>query len=188
MHYKSKENRLLIIQLKNGEEQAFTSLIDLFHRNLCVYANSLLNDTSLAEDIVQNVFIKVWEKRKNLKEEYSIKKFLYKSVYNEFIDYYRKHKHVIISIEQKHINLLTHMLDDNTNDTTEDLIKNVKLEIKQLPPKYKHTFLLSKKEGLSNNEISEYLGISIKTVESHITKAFSIIRNNINSKKGPILS
>ncbi len=174
-------NESLITKLKNGDEQAYTFLIDKFHHKLCVYANTLLNDHATAEDIVQNVFIKVWERRQSLKEELSIQSFLYKSVHNEFIDHYRKHKY-IIALEKKHISILSKITQENDDTFIEKLHKKVTFEVQQLPPKYKHTFLLSKQEGLSNIEISEYLGVSIKTVEAHITKAFSIIRDKIESK------
>lgn len=175
-------NQLITSQLKKGDEQAYTYLVDNFHHKLCVYANSLLNDSSLAEDIVQNVFIKIWERRQDLKENLSIQSFLYKSVHNEFIDHYRKRKY-IIALEEKHINSLDKITHENNNNSIEETHEMVKREVQQLPFKYKHTFILSKKEGLTNIEISEYLGISIKTVEGRITKAFSIIRNKINSKK-----
>jgi RNA polymerase sigma-70 factor (ECF subfamily) len=63
----------------------------------------------------------------------------------------------------------------------------VKLEIENLPPKCKQTFLLSKQEGLTNMEIAEYLNVSIKSVEAHITKAFSILRKKVGDKMNGIL-
>ncbi len=186
MNNKTLPNKTLINKLKNGEAFAFTYLVDKFHQKLYVYADSLINDSIISEDIVQNVFIKVWERRSHLKEEFSIQSYLYKLVYNEFIDHYRKHKHVI-PLEKKHIDTLLFITSDDNSSYIEQLNEMVKVEIQQLPSKCKNIFLLSKKNGLTNNEISELLGISIKTVEYHITKSFYIIRKNLDLKMRCIL-
>ena len=91
----------LINALKKGDESAYSFLVTFYHKKLCVYALSLTNDNDLAEDIVQNVFISVWKNRFKLKENFVVKSYLYKSVYNEFIDQYRKQKKVL-TLENKH--------------------------------------------------------------------------------------
>ena len=168
------DNKKLIDRLKKGDEKAYSFLIDCFNNQLCVYALNLINNQSQAEDIVQNVFIKTWERRHDLKDHFSIKSFLYKSVYNEFIDQHRKRQSVMI-LEKKYIDALDTIVEEN--DTSfEKYISMLKREIQNLPPKCKRTFLLSKQDGLTNVEIAEYLNISIKTVESQITKAFTLLR------------
>lgn len=178
MYSNFKENANLILHLKRGNDKAYSFLVKCYNHQLCVYANSLVNDKSLAEDIVQNVFIKTWEKRKYLRENFSIKSFLYKSVYNEYIDQYRKNRSVTV-LEKKYIEALDTIVENDYN-VLEKLYLLVQKEIQNLPPKCKNIFLLSKQEGLSNIEISEYLNVSIKTVEAHITKAFSLIRERVN--------
>ncbi len=175
------DNGILIESLKKGDAQAYTFLVDKYHHRLCVYAYNLTNDYDLAEDIVQNVFIKTWKHRLKLKPDFSIKSFLYRSVYNEFIDQYRKRKYVL-PLEKKYIDALSTLVEDEDEKSLEKLIAMVKKEIDNLPPKCKQTFLLSKQDGLTNIEIAEYLNISIKSVEAHITKAFSIIRKSIGDK------
>jgi RNA polymerase sigma-19 factor, ECF subfamily len=178
MHYNFKDNSNLILNLKRGNEKAYSFLVNCYNHQLCVYANSLVNDKALAEDIVQNVYVKTWERRRFLREGFSIKSFLYKSVYNEYIDQYRKNRSVTI-LEKKYIEALDTIVESDYN-VLEKLYLMVQKEIQNLPPKCKNIFLLSKKEGLSNIEISEYLNISTKTVEAHITKAFSLIRERVN--------
>jgi RNA polymerase sigma-70 factor (ECF subfamily) len=179
-------NRFLIESLKIGDPKAYTYLVDKYHHKLCVYALGLTNNHDAAEDIVQNVFIRVWKKRDNLKTDFSIQGFLYKSVYNEFIDDYRKQKFVL-PLEKKYIDELTTLIEEEDQNSIEKLINVVKLEIQNLPPKCKEIFLLSKKEGLTNIEISEYKNISIKSVEAHISKAFSILREKVGGKMDGIL-
>lgn len=175
MDKRDKKEILLIRNLKNGNEKTYSFLLDSYYEQLCVYANSLVNDGISSEDIVQNVFLKVWKNRVKLKEEYSIKNYLYKSVYNEFIDEYRKKK-AILALEKKYIDALDSVILENPETDFEKLKDLVKLAIKELPPKCKQIFELSKKEGLTNPEIASYLNLSIKTIEAQITKAFKLIR------------
>lgn len=175
------ENETNFIEsLKNGKEMAYSILVEHYHHQLCVYAHSLMGDQEMARDIVQNVFFRMWKKRHKLDANSSLKSFLYKSVYNEFIDQYRKNKSVI-SLEKKHIEVLDDFIEKD-EDTVQKLFDMVQREIRNLPPKSRMVFMLSKQEGLTNMEIAEYLGVSLKSVEAHITKAFSLIRTKLNGK------
>ena len=179
-------NHTLINQLKKGNKKAFSFLIDNYHHGLCVYANNLINNNIQAEDVVQNVFLHLWEKRERLNANHSIQSFLYKAVYNEFIDQFRKTQ-AVLRIEKKYIEYLDSLIIDSNKEDTEELITNVKEIIKKLPPKCKQVFELSKKEGLTNVEISEYLDVSVKAVEAQITKAFKILRVKLRDRIKPIL-
>jgi len=176
----------LIDALKKGDAKAYTFLVNQYHHKLCVYAFSLTKDHDLSEDIVQNVFLSIWKKKSDLKDELVIKSYLYKSVYNEFIDQYRKEKH-LLSLEKKHYDVLSEITEDEDENSLERLIKLVKKEIENLPPKCKQTFILSRQDGLTNIEIAEFLNVSIKSVEAHITKAFSILRKTAGDKMNSIL-
>lgn len=176
----------LIEDLKKGDRKAFTVLIDHYHHKLCVYANSLINNSIQAEDVVQNVFVNLWEKRSKLDSSYSIQSFLYRSVYNEFIDQYRKTQSVM-KIEKKYIEYLNSFVIDEDKEDIQKLIKLVKVIIQDLPPKCKKIFELSKKEGLTNIEISEHLNVSVKAVEAQITKAFKILKVKVGDKIKSIL-
>lgn len=175
------DNDILIESLKNGDEKAYTYLIDTYHHKLCVYANSLVKNVYSAEDIVQNVFIKVWEQRTRLKTNHAIKSFLYKLVYNEFIDLYRKNQS-LFSLEKSYYDALNAIVLEDDSESLQHVINVVNKEIQNLPPKCKEVFILSKKEGLTNIEIAEHLDVSIKTVEAQITKAFSILRSSLDEK------
>lgn len=169
----------LIEALKSGNPEAFRHLVNTYHKKMCAYAFTLCHSEDQAEDIVQNVFIKLWKKRHKLQNIRRLSSFLYKSVYNEFIDQYRQTKKVM-SLEKKHIETLSLVLEEESNDTMDRLVKTVGKAIEGLPPKCKRTFLLSSKEGLTNIEIAEYLNVSVKTVEAHMTKAYKILKAKIN--------
>lgn len=179
-------NDTLIESLRNGDESAYTYLIDTYHHKLCVYANSLVKNIYSAEDIVQNVFIKVWEQRARLKSDHAIKSFLYKLVYNEFIDLYRKNQS-LFSLEKSYYEALNGIIQEEDPESFQRVINAVNKEIQNLPPKCKEVFILSKKEGLTNIEIAEHLDVSIKTVEAQITKAFSLLRSSLEEKIKSVL-
>lgn len=178
-------NQLLMDDLKLGREKAYEFLVDQYHHPLCVYANSLVNDKDQAEDIVQNVLIRTWERRHALNSNFSIKSFLYRSVHNEFIDQYRKQKSVT-ALEKRYIEELER-ISEKDEVFFERLLALVHREIQNLPPKCQKIFLMSKQEGFSNVEIAEHLNVSIKTIEYHITKAFAILRQKANKDMEPIL-
>ena len=177
-YYKNSD---LILQLKKGNPDAYAHLVDTYNHKLCLYAYSLMNDIPISEDIVQNVFIKVWERRNNLNEDFSIKSYLYKSVYNTCINEYKKNQSMT-ALEKKYIEELDRIAEDKDEATLERLTALVKEAIQELPPKCKEIFLLSKKEGLTNVEISDYLNLSKNTIERQISIAFSKIRENVGSK------
>lgn len=182
---KADNNFFLAEQLKSGKVGAYEFLMDSYYQILCAYAYTLTNDHANAEDIVQNVFTRLWINRKNINPNFSIKSFLYKSVYNEFVDDYRKNRHVTY-LERKYLESLDTVVQ-NEPENLEALINLVNSIIDSLPPKCKHVFLLNKKEGLTHVEISEYLDMSVKTVEWHITQAFKILKGKLNSNTKPIL-
>ena len=156
-----------------------------YYKNLCGYANLFTKDPSKSEDIVQNIFVKLWVYRNKIDSNIPIKRYLHKSVYNEFIDQYRKNKSVI-SLEEKHLRAINTIIDDNSFDI-EQLMTRVNNEIENLPGKCKRVFILNKKEGLTHDEIAEYLKISKKTVEGHITRAFKILNQKLGKKIKSIL-
>jgi RNA polymerase sigma-70 factor (ECF subfamily) len=179
MDYESYPHKKFINDLRKGNESAYVFLLEKYHRLLFTYANSLTRDKTLSQDIVQNVFIKTWEQRKRLKPDVSIKNFLYRLVYTEFIDQYRKLQSTS-ALEKKYADTLNQFIEKTDIKEINSILDIVKKEIEKLPPKCKEVFLLSRKEGLTNVEIADYLKLSTKTVEAHITKAFAILRVKLN--------
>lgn len=172
------DNRILVESLVKGEEKAYIYLLNRYHRQLNAYALTLIHDQAMAQDIVQNVFFRTWKNRKKLNPDYTIKSFLYKCVYNEFINVYQKNKNSML-LHEKYVQSAKDIMEQTDDNELERLIIIVNREINNLPPKCQSVFLLSKKEGLTNYEISEYLNISVKTVEAQITKAFSILKRKL---------
>ncbi len=179
-------NTVLIELLIKGEEKAYIYLLNTYHRRLHAYALTLVGDRSMAQDIVQNVFLKTWEFRKKLDSQFSIQSFLYKSVYNEFINNFQKNQAMML-LQKKYLESINEVVENTDERTLGHMITVVNNEIQKLPPKCQKIFILSKKEGLTNIEISEYLSVSIKTVEAQITKAFGILRQKLGAEYKAIL-
>ncbi len=170
-------NREMIDLLKAGDNQAYNKLFNEYSNKLFYYALSLTGDYSFAKDIVQNAFIKTFECRKKLNPDYSIEGFLFKITYNMFVNSYHKNK-LRLKIHDEYMKYLN-QINSPENDTENYKSLNLVSEsIEKLPKKCKKIFILSKKQGYSNKEISQILNLSIKTVEAQITIAFKKIKEN----------
>jgi len=180
------DNAVLVKSLINGEEKAYKFLLNKFHRKLNAYALTLINDHSMAQDIVQNVFLKTWKTRNKLNPEFSIQSFLYKSIYNEFINSYQQNKAMIL-LQQKYVESMHQVVETTDESSIERMLAIINREIQNLPPKCQQVFILSKKEGLTNIEIAEHLDISIKTVEAQISKAFKILKEKLKDNYNMML-
>jgi RNA polymerase sigma-70 factor (ECF subfamily) len=165
--------------LKNGSENAFTHLYKLYYSELCNYASNLCGSDELAEDIVQHTMIKIWEKGLDLNINTSLKGYLLKSVYYQFIDTQRKLKKEDNKLEILKQEALLEFIDFSSEEI-ENIYRLIDIEINNLPKQCKEVFLLGKKEGLKYKEIAEKLNISIKTVERHISLALKKLREKLN--------
>jgi RNA polymerase sigma-70 factor (ECF subfamily) len=173
------DQNYLISQLKNGSENAFRYLYDLYYSEFCNYASNLCGNDDLAEDIVQQTMIKIWKKGADLKINTSLKGYLLKSIYYHFIDTQRKKKKESSKLEILKQEALLQFVDYSSEEI-ENLYQQIDIEIENLPKKCKEVFLLGKKEGLKYIEIADKLNISIKTVERHMSLALKKLRNKLN--------
>lgn len=179
LQYKKTDD--LINDLRKGNQNAYIYLINNHNKTILNYALSLTNDIHLAKDIVQDVFLDVWKDRKKLKPTSSLKNYLFKIAYHKFINQYHKNR-TISALERAYVEALDQTFNDSNSELLEQKIALVFEGISNLPKKCKEIFLLSKKEGLTNIEISEYMNISIKTVEGHLTKAYCLLRERVGDQ------
>jgi RNA polymerase sigma-70 factor (ECF subfamily) len=186
MRHDFSDDIILKNELEKGNHQALAFLMDRYHQPLCVYVHSLSSDYELTQDIVQNLFIKIWEDRDRIQSINHIKSFLYKSVYNRFLNQWRKDKRML-SIEENHFKSLDQIVENDNQEHMQEQIKLVKIEIQKLPSRCKETFLLSKQEGLTIVEIADFMNVSTRTVETQMSKAYKILREKLKDKIQPIL-
>ena len=180
MNSSFKHDDFLIVELKNGNEEAYKYLYTNKYKDIVHYVNGLTRDYDKAEDIVQGVIVKLWKNRSETEITGSVKSYLYKAAYYTFINEYKrdKFKESLVDKIQKTavLELIEH--DDEHN---QQKLKYISQLIDQLPPKRKEIFILSKTEGLTYEEIASYLDLSVKTIESHMSKALYEIRSQIKS-------
>lgn len=175
-----------IEKLKHGDEAAYSYLLKKYHRKLYAYVITLSHNHAVAEDVIQNVFLKLWEYRSKLDSNYSLQSFLYKSCFNEFVNLSKKNRKLTY-FDKVYLETVEHVIATNPPANLEAQKELVFKGVTLLPEKCAEIFMLSKKEGLTNAEIAEYLNISCKTVEGHLTKAFTILRENLGAKIVSIL-
>jgi len=168
--------------IKEGDRKAYKYVFEHYYSRLCRYTSNLTYNADQAEDIVQEVFIHLWNNRKEILITTSLKSYLYKSCYNKCIDTYRKKKRVSEVLEEyRHAKLMELVEKDKNLDSNRMEILNRAID--HLPPRCKEIFLLSKSQGLKYKEIADHLGISQKTVENQIGRAYSILRREIGKLK-----
>ncbi len=169
-------------KIKSGQLKAFDQLYERYSQNLYRFARSLLKNHEDAEEVVQEVFYRVWNKRKDLSVRKSFQSFLFTIAYNVIIDQLRKRVK-----DQKYEQFLVNQAQRNLINSEDDLefqdLKNeVEYAIYELPQKRKQIYQMSREEGLSYKEIADRKQIKIKTVENHINLALRHIRKRLGRK------
>ena len=165
-HLNTDSKKEFILLLKSGDESAFTELINKYNRRLFAYAISLSGDYSLAKDIVQDVFIKTFEYRKKLNPKFSIEGFLFRCVYNQFINTYHKNKS-LLKVHDEYVRFLNQMIDETSNSEFDRLIKVVN-EYQSLPGDINLDGVISILDML---KIIGYLIDNINLNENELTRA-----------------
>jgi RNA polymerase sigma-70 factor (ECF subfamily) len=176
---------LLVRNLSQGNLLSFNALYRLYSKKLYRFALGYLKSEAEAEELVQEVFTIIWEKRAELKEELSFKSFLFTISFNII----RKHFRTRAYLTEYCKTGLNSDPDMQTSQkiTYDSLFQYITQLVNQLPVRRKEIFIKSRFEGLSIKEISEKLNISHKTVENQLTDALKFIRKNLNSENLPVI-
>jgi len=186
MDQKKNADYKLVKSLKKGDLFAFDQLFSKYSKKLYYFAKGYLGSKEDAEGLVQEVFLLVWDKRKELKEHLSFNAFLYTVTYNAIRKYFRKKARA-----KKYLDKFLEDYDGKHNKTVADIEYNNLLElankaIEKLPEKRKLIYQLSRHKGLTNMEIARKLNISKKTVENQIHSALKFLREQF--AKGTLLT
>lgn len=174
----------------------FKDIFLKYYSPLCAYTFRFIKDSDIVEDIVQDVFTTVWQKKDEIDFSLPLKPLLYKYTHNKALDYLksssfnteRLEEHTGYAALDSYIrDLVVNQAEDDLN--LKELNKEIQACIDGLPEQCKRVYNLSRTENLKNREIAEKLDINIKTVEKHISKALFDIRKHLD-KKGllPILA
>lgn len=155
---------------------SFETIFKTFYKGLHQYAFTLIKNESAAEGIVQQVFLKLWEKKDELLIDVSVKSYLYKSVYNHCLNFI-KHQQVKL-VHEKYVTKQPLSLAEGAEGKVlgKELQSHIQAALNELPPQCGAIFRMSRFEGLKYQEIADQLGISVKTVEAQMGKALRLLR------------
>jgi RNA polymerase sigma-70 factor (ECF subfamily) len=168
---------ILINALKNGDVTAYDTVYRQNYLKMSNYIFKISKNRSLTEDIVQDSFIMLWEKREHINSSFSITSYLFKICKNNFLQHIRKENKHRASLDEIRSTVFYEIYNEDSKNEKIALVKKV---IEELPPKCKKAFIFSKYEKLTYQQIAEEMRISIKTVENHISKAYTILRKKCN--------
>lgn len=165
--------------ISKGDKPAFEQAFRAYYQPLCNYAVPLIKDKDEAEEVVQNVFFNIWNKRGALEIHASLKSYLYKAVHNDCLNKL-KHGRVRAIYAEDFRNISTDSIE-NASDSLQakELNSKINMAIEGLPEQCGNVFRLSRFENLKYIEIATQLNISVKTVENHMGKALKILREQL---------
>lgn len=164
----------ILSDFRKGEEQALKELQSLYRRPLLAYASRMLDDTSEAEDVIQEVFLKLWTKRATLKPNSQIGNYLFAVVYNRCVSVLRKRK----SLKVKEVNFaygLAYSYDVNLLEN-EEQTRELWAAISTLPPAQQRYFLSSYVDGENHKEIAERNNVQVQVVKNAVYNALKKLR------------
>ena len=167
----------LAMRIKHGDEQALELLFRKYNVRLCVFANKFLNDPEEAQEIVQDMFVKIWEGRDEIDPEDSLKSYVFKIVQNLSLNKLRRKKvesryseiYKLVYIEHQEFSAHESLI-------ARELEEHIVHSIGKLPSGCRKVFELSRIGGLKYKEIADNLNISVKTVEVQMSKALRSLR------------
>ncbi|MHA7110834.1 RNA polymerase sigma-70 factor [Sunxiuqinia elliptica] len=179
---KTPDENTLFNQLKQGDEKAFELLFNTYYSSLCLFAHHYLNDQEKAEEIVQELFVNLWSKRKKLNIDNSVKNYLFRSVRNQCLNQIQHRK-----IKDKHAQFVKENFSQEVHESDYflevGLSEKIEASIESLPEKRKQIFKLSREQGLKYKEIAQQLGVSVKTVETQMGLALKQLREKLKDYK-----
>jgi len=176
--YSGYTDQQLLSLLKDDNTTAFNTIYNRYSKMLYLYIFSKLDTGEISKDVLQELFISLWEKRHTLSIHESLKSYLYQAARHKIVDVYRKN-----ATYRKYLQQLIEHFDAQPHSITESIDYKTKTQelfeaINHLPERMKEVFMLSRFENLTVEQIASRLGLSQQTVKNQITKALKILRAN----------
>ena len=178
------EERYIIEGLRSGRESAYRQLFEQYYQRLVVFANRYLEDLESARDVVQDLFVDLYDSRQSISIETSLKSYLYSAVKNRCLNQV-KHEQV----KEKHRNMSRSEVNA-PDPNLEEIMDAVELKarvyeiVSKLPEKCRQIYIMSRVDGKRNREIADELNLSVRTVETQISKALKFLKNSLLPLRG----
>ncbi|NOT94315.1 MAG: RNA polymerase sigma-70 factor [Ferruginibacter sp.] len=173
------DNEAIVALLAKRDESAFEQVFKLYFKNLHAYACVMLKEDDFAEEIVQQVFLKLWERTENITISSSVAAYLYRAVHNECLNYLKHQK--VKAAHRLHVAYSMKQVSTSAFQTLQakELEKKLHCILNELPEQCRTIFQMSRFEELKYREIADQLRISVKTVENQMGKALRILREQL---------
>lgn len=174
--------KVWVINLKQGNKEAFQNLFEEYAKRIFVFAKGYLKSKEEAEEVVQEVFVKIWNVRASINTELSFKSYLFKITYNYIRELFLKknrensYKHEILDFAVDFDNRTEERIDYHS------LLELVEKLIDRLPPRQREIIILKRKQGLPIKEIASILDISTRTVEKHLSEALKFLKRELSDE------
>jgi RNA polymerase sigma-70 factor (ECF subfamily) len=177
----NRDDKQLVQSLQKGNVAAFDLLFEGYSSKLYGFALKYFKNETEAEELVQEVFIKVWENRETLKSELSFKSYLFTIALNQIRKYFNKK-----AVSLRYLESLQNDLEITENQVIQDndyesVLNQINLIIELIPPRRREIFMKSKLEGKSSKEVAAELNISAGTVDNQVSEALRFIRSQLKS-------
>ena len=169
----------ILERIRHGDEKAYERLFREYYKSLCHFSYKIVKETVIAEEIVQDIFYYLWDKRGSLELSISLKSYLFKSVHNNSLKHLR-HQKIVIDHASK-----VKYREANSFDVQENYVEMAEIThiiqqtLQEVTERTREIFQLNRNEGLKYQEIADQLNISVKTVEAHITNVLKLFRENL---------
>ena len=181
------DDHKLVLLLQKGDVEAFDSLFEIYSPKLFGFSMKYLKNETEAEELVQDIFVKVWEHRQALKSEYSFKSYLFTIALNQIRKYFNKRAislRYLDSLQNERALTAGEIFPDEDYDT---MLQKINLIIGQMPPRRREIFQKSKLEGKSAKQIALELNISAGTVDNQVSEALQFIRTRLKNENISLL-
>lgn len=169
------DEKELLALISEGNEAAFKKLYELYRVRFYAVVYKMTGSDEVAEDIVQDIFLKIWKKRASLVDIENPSSYFFTAVYRRVYQYYRK-----VALEKKFHRL--QQVEENAGNTTAETVlvresrQLLSKAVAQLPPQQQMVYKLSKEAGYSREDIAEHLNISPNTVKNHLARAMKFVQ------------
>ena len=165
-------------KIKAGDKQAFKLFFDEYYSSFCLYANSILDDLELSQDIVSECFVRIWERKDKIQIKTSIEKYLLFSVRNSIYSYLRSPRSRSVDIDPI-IERLENTLVEQYDIEKEETIQRVYKLIEELPEQRRKILELATFKGMSYKDIAKRLNVSVNTVKTQLSRAYHFLREKL---------
>ena len=176
---KGIEEGKLIGRLTEGDKTAFEILFKHYYPGLVIYASKFVQDKTEAEEIVQEFFVRLWEKHHKVKPSSTLKSYVFQSIKNSSLNFIRDKKVSLPIIEELINRSNTELIFNQDLYVVSELQQKIESAVNSLPKKCGEVFLMSRFRSMKNDEIAQELNISKRTVETHISNAIKVLKTEL---------